>query len=198
MITQSLQPASAATCPWATTLFRLVPILQGHINAHPVNQGLHKPGHWSSSLSKQCIHIINHLQQHLQPDHTATPTVCTKHRDYPQFLDTLSPQTKRQLSLRTFNRNYTDRIQQLQYYTHTPFLYDSLNKTWYLNLSTCLCHLSSPLSINNTTYISLRDRHIYISPVTLFLEFYESKEMVVKPGLLTLLSIWTVIFKLGK
>ena len=60
----------------------------------------------------------------------------------------------------TPNRDYTDVIQQLWLYINTPFVYDSLNKTWNLNLSTCLCHLPSPLSI--TTHNCSRDRRNFI------------------------------------
>ena len=74
----------------------------------PVNQSTAQSGYRSSSLYNQCVHIIDRLQQHLQPDHTATSNICTNHRDYPRVLDAPSPHTNRRLSLRlsttqTFN-----------------------------------------------------------------------------------------------
>ena len=66
----------------------------------PVKLSTAQPGHRSSSFCHQCVHIIDYLQQHLQPDHTATPNICTKHRDHPYLLDALSTQTVRQLSIR--------------------------------------------------------------------------------------------------
>ena len=97
-----------------TTLLRLALAVQGHINIPLVNEGLNKPG----SLCNQCIHIFDHLQLCLQPDHTAIPTICTKHQDYPPDhpdpLNALSPKTYWQPSLRlstaltfTPSRNYT-------------------------------------------------------------------------------------------
>ena len=65
----------------------------------------------ASVLSHQCVHIIDCLQQHLQPDHTATPNICTKHRDCLYLLDALLLQTNRQLSLRPYSTQTFD-IQQ--------------------------------------------------------------------------------------
>ena len=71
-------------------------------------QGLNKLRHRSSSLSDRCIHISDPFQLRLRPDYTATPTICTKHRDHHDLLVTLSPRTNRQPGLRlstvpTFN-----------------------------------------------------------------------------------------------
>ena len=53
--------------PWATTLFGLPSPLQGNVDIPPVNQGLNKPGHRSSSLCNWCVHLFNRLQLHLWP-----------------------------------------------------------------------------------------------------------------------------------
>ena len=65
-----------------------------------LKQSTAQPRHQSSSLCNQCVHIIDCFQQHLQPDHTETPNIYTKHKDHPHLLDVLSSQTNRQLSLR--------------------------------------------------------------------------------------------------
>ena len=68
--------------PWVKTLLKQAPALQGYIDMAPLNQGLHKLEHRSSSLGNQCIHIFDCLQLYLQLDHTATPTICTKYQDH--------------------------------------------------------------------------------------------------------------------
>ena len=114
------------TSSTSSTLLGRASIPQGHIDTHSVNQRLHKPEHRSHSLCNlhlqylvlerphcsnehqhlkptlthtqltedchQWIHIIHYLQ----PNHTATPTIYTKHKDYPHLLDALSPQINRQ------------------------------------------------------------------------------------------------------
>ena len=53
-------------------------------------------------------------------------------------------------------------MQQLWFYTHVHLSCTiSSIKTWYLNSSTCLCHLSSPRSITHHIYKRLWDGHTY-------------------------------------
>ena len=147
------------------TVLGLAWTLWGYINTHLVNQGLHKLGHWSSNVSNQCIHIINHLQQHLLPDHTATPTIFTKHRDHPHLLDTLSAQTNRQLSLSTTQTfNSQQKLHQrdtitTQFYTHIPSCLISSIKPeiWTYPLVSVICPVLYQLQY--TTYKCLRDQH---------------------------------------
>ena len=67
----------ASSSPWTATLLGLGSIFRGHIDTHQVNQGLHKPGHCSSSPCEQCVHIINHLQQHRLQSAPSTETILT-------------------------------------------------------------------------------------------------------------------------
>ena len=78
-------PAAADICnhpsPLATTLLGLIQHFQVTSTYPPNNQGLNERGHRSSSLYNHCVHIFDRLQLRLQPHHTATPTICTKHLD---------------------------------------------------------------------------------------------------------------------
>ena len=107
-----LQQIRPCNSPRMSTLLGRASALRDIINIPPVNQGLNKLGHGSSSLCNQCVHIFDRLQLRLRPDHTATPAICTKHRDHlrdhPDLREALSPRTYRQPSLRysivqTFN-----------------------------------------------------------------------------------------------
>ena len=96
------QPTSASSSsrhlhhpsPSNTILLGKAPALRGDVNILVINQGLDKLEHGSSGLCNQCVHIFDRLQLHLQPDHTASPTICTKLRDHtqdhPDPLDALS------------------------------------------------------------------------------------------------------------
>ena len=98
----------------------------------PVNKGLNKTEHRSSSLCNICVHLFDPL--HI-PDHAAIPITCIKHQDHPDLLDLLSPRTYRQLSLRlssapTFNTAETTQTLYSSGDLHPrkPFVRDSLIK----------------------------------------------------------------------
>ena len=126
---------------WTTNLLGLSSALQGYIDIPSVNQGLNEPGHRSSNYCNGYVYIFDCFQLRLRPDHTATPTICTKHRNYPDLLDVLSPRTYRQPSLRhstapTFS---TTKSTQTPYCNSdsTPmhtFVYNPLNKNLIFNL----------------------------------------------------------------
>ena len=121
--------------------------LRGHIDITSVNQGLNKPEHQSSSFSNRSVHIFDRLQLRLRPNHATTPTICIKHRDYPDLLDALSPKTKTAESTPFFctdfqhRWDYTDIIQQPRFYTHAHLSCKIRSiKTWLFKLT----HLSLP------------------------------------------------------
>ena len=64
-ISQLLQPASAASIPWVTHCSDKHQYIKVTFTYPWLNQGTAQSGCWSSSLSNQGIHIIDHLQQHL-------------------------------------------------------------------------------------------------------------------------------------
>ena len=140
--------------PRATLLLGLASALRDHIDISPVNQGLNKPGHWSSSLYDIGVHIFDCFQLRLWPDHIVIPTICTKHRDHPQdhpdLLNALSPRTYWQPSLQhsTASTFSTAETTQTLHNSHSTLssMISSIN-TWYLVVSTCPCHLSSPQSM---------------------------------------------------
>ena len=124
-------------------------------------------GHWSSSLCHQCIHIIDCLQQHSLPDHTATPKTYTKHRDHSHILDMLSPQTNRELSLRlssTRTFNIQQRLHQHDTTTTISTPIHLLCKIHSIKPEFKLIHLPLPFvqsSVNNNNHYS-QDRRIHI------------------------------------
>ena len=150
-------------CPQGTTLLRVAPALWSYISITPVNQGLNKLGHHSFSLSDICVHIFDSFQLRLRPDHTASPTICSKHRDHHQdhldLLDTLSSRNYWPPKLSTQQRLHPC-ISTVTAILHPciSFMYDFLIKTWHSNLSTCPCYLSSSQSITFHLYKCLRDR----------------------------------------
>ena len=136
-----------------TIPLRLAPALRSHIDIPPINQGSNKPGHRSSNLCNQCVQIFDPIQLRLQPEPMAIPMIFTKHRGL-HLLDALLPQTNRQPNYPLSTAPTFDT--QLRLHRHgkatailhpcTSFVYDSHNKTWYLNVSTRLCSLSSPVN----------------------------------------------------
>ena len=152
------------------SLLGLAPTLQGHFDILPVNQSTAQSEHQSSSLCNQCIHIIDRLQQHLQPDHTATLNIYTKHRDQSHLLHALSPQTNRQLSLRLSTTQTFNIQQRLHRRDTTTAIYTPIHilyKIFSIKPGFKLIHL--PLSfvqssvnqkLQHTTYS--RDRRIQL------------------------------------
>ena len=156
--------AFQSTCDNYTRTVINIPRPRRH--THPVNLRLIKPVYRSSSLCNRCVHIFDRLQLRLRHDHTATPTICTKHRDHPDLLDALSPRTYTQLSLRlstapNFNTCWddTDILQQKRFYTHAHLSWTIRSiKTWHLKLT----HLS--LSVISFTIVCEID--VFIGPAT--------------------------------
>ena len=90
-----------AIAPQSTSdkLLGLSSARRGHIDIPSVNQGLNKPGYRPSSICNRWIDIFDHLHIRLQPDHTATLTICNKHRNPVYLLDAMSSRTYRYPSL---------------------------------------------------------------------------------------------------
>ena len=116
----------APSSPSSRYLHQLLHLFWFHSAAIPAPSG------------NQCVHIFDLLQLRLQPDHIVTPMICTKYRDHHHLLDVMSSQTYRQRVddflehwLSTLSGDYTVVIQQLRFYTHTLFVYNSHEKPGY-------------------------------------------------------------------
>ena len=134
-------------------LLGLSSALRGHIDIFPVKQELNKPGHLSSSLGNR--YVFDRLQQCLLSDHIATPTICTKYRDYPDLLDLLTPKAESTTFDSTdflHNRDYTD---------ISCTIYSI--KTRHLNLPICPGYFSYPPSIIYTKVCRI---NAFIDPAT--------------------------------
>ena len=130
----------------------------------PVIQQLNKPGHRSSSRRNSYVHLSNRLQI---PDHTATPTTCTEHQDYPDLLNLLSRRTCRQPNLCLFRpHRLTIPLRLHWHYIIAAILH---KRKLFVNEIKVRCFyliilplLSLPSLLSVTSFIKrLRDWHIY-------------------------------------
>ena len=107
---------------------------------------------------------------HQQPDHTATPNTCTKHRHHPRLLDALSPQINRQLALRLSTTQTFKTQQRLHRRDTTTAIFTPMHlwcKFRLIKPEFKLIHLSLSCvqsSVNHTN--CSRNRHSHTSPAT--------------------------------